>query len=387
MLKSYKIFYLLLFALLCCRKPYNPPAVKNNNNYLVVEGVINTGTDSTSFKLSRTINLSAGIAANPETGAMVTVESNANTSYPLTETKPGYYTSAGLNLDMTKQYRLQITTTDNQQYLSDFVAVKPTPPIDSVGYIVQSNGIQLYVNTHDPNNNTHYYRWDYTETWNFHAQYETAFITNGKTLQLRTPAQQIFTCFANDTASTITLGSTAKLSKDIVLQQPITQVVSTSEKIETKYSILVRQYALTNDAYSWWTFLKKNTEQLGSIFDAQPSTVRGNIHCTTNPSEPVIGYISVTNVQQKRIFITNAQLPQAWMPVYPYQCQLDSALFCRGAACAQNDVALFILPLNPSEFALSPIITNGAFLGYVAADAQCTDCTIRGTTVQPPFWQ
>jgi hypothetical protein len=40
----------------------------------------------------------------------------------------------------------------------------------------------------------------------------------------------------------------------------------------------VYQYALTKDQYDYWTELKKNSEQLGTLFDAQPSQLNSNIH-------------------------------------------------------------------------------------------------------------
>jgi hypothetical protein len=377
---------ILAIVITGCKKPYNPVIVASNTNYLVVEGVINSGQDSTIIHLSRTLNISDTTKVNPESGAQVTVESDQNTIYPIQEISKGVYASPSLNLDAAHKYHLHIKTTDGKEYLSDPEAVKPTPPIDSVGFSVQGSGIQLYVNTHDPNNSTHYYRWDYTETWNFHAKYETSLITDGTKLNLRTPAQEIFTCFGNQGSSTILLGSSAKLAQDVIYQSPLTQVASTSEKLETKYSILVKQYALTTDAYNFYTNLKKNTEQLGSIFAAQPSELAGNIHCVTNPAETVVGYITVTNVQQKRIFISNNQLPDAWQPVYPYQCELDTLLFSHQGG--QNDVALFLIPLGSTEYAIGGVSDKfGNLLGYLSADSECADCTIRGTNVQPPFWK
>jgi hypothetical protein len=186
----------------------------------------------------------------------------------------------------------------------------------------------------------------------------------------------------------VLLGSTAKLVNDVVYQQPLTQITSTSEKIEAKYSILVKQYALTSDAYNFWQNVKTNSEQLGTLFGPLPSEIPGNIHCVTTPSEQVIGYVSVTNVQQKRIFISNDQLPSSWRPEYPYECEIDTMLYCRGPTCGQNDIALFLLPIGTTEFAIVPYTSKtGAALGYLAADAECADCTIRGTTKQPSFWQ
>jgi len=384
--KNYKYLILILAIMGSgCKKPYAPQIAAVNSNYLVVEGVINAGQDSTFIKLSHTVTISGKATGVPELGARLSVESDQGNVYPLVELGKGNYASAPLNLDNNHKYHLHITTLAGKEYVSDAAAIKFTPPIDSVGYTVQNNGIQLYANTHDPNNNTRYYRWDYAETWNFHAKYQTSFITDGVNLNYRTPAQQIFTCFASDTSSSILLGSSSALVKDEIYQAPLTQVISTSEKIETKYSILVKEYALTKEAYNFWQNMKKNTEQLGSIFDAQPSEVPGNIHCITNPAEPVIGYVSVTNVQQKRIFINRDELPQSWEYTYPYECGLDTMLFLtRGG---QNNVAAYLIPLNTTEFAISPISANNKLLGFLSTSAQCADCTIRGTTKQPVFWK
>jgi len=377
---------LFIIAAICCKKPYAPTIVSTDNHYLVVEGVINSGADSTFITLNRTVKLSDSVNHTAELGARVTVEGDQGAVYPLVEMGSGVYASAGLNLDNSHKYHLHIITSDNKEYRSDDEAVKVTPPIDSVGFTVKSDGIQLYVNTHDPNNNTRYYRWDYQETWNFHAKYSSGLVTNGTEMVLRPVDKQVYTCWGNRISSDILLGSTKALVQDVVYQNPLTQVASTSEKLETKYSILVKEYALTQEAYTFWQNLKTNNEQLGTIFSVMPSELTGNIHCVSNPAEPVIGYVSVGTVQQKRIFITQQQLPQTWFPVYPYDCKLDSMLFCDGPSC-ENDVALFLIPLGSKEYAINAIYVKGALIGYLSSDKECSDCTIRGSNKQPPFWK
>ena len=372
-----------------CKTPYAPHIAASNTNYLVVEGVINSGQDSTIINLSRTVPLSANVSASPELNAVVTVVDNQNASYPLQEIGNGKYASPSLNLDNTRQYRLKIVTSGGKTYQSDLEAVRNNPAIDSVGYILQSNGLQMYVNTHDPNNNTHYYRWDYREDWEFHAEYQSQFITNGTEIVQRTPDQQIYYCYTNDNSTTILVGSSAKLVQDVIYQSPLTQIPSTSEKVEMKYSILVKQYAMTPDEFDFWQNLKKNTEQLGSIFDPQPSNLNGNVHCITTPSETVIGYVGVTNVQQKRIFISSGQLPITWIPQYPYQCEQDSNLFCKPSdgGCI-NQVQQNLIPIGSSELITSPIYQPSPIIvGYLGTTQSCVDCTIRGTKQQPAFWR
>jgi len=382
------LFLCLLFS---CRKPYNPPAISSPGNYLVVEGVINSGTDTTVIKLSRTVNLSSNSVSNPVTGATVLVQSNQNTSYPLVESKPGTYTCPGLNLNNSYQYRLSISA-GNEQYQSDYVPVLNSPPIDSVGFTIASNGLNIYSNTHDPANAINYYRWDYQETWIYRPTYSSAYISNGDTVLIRTPAQQVEECWPNDTSSTIILNSSARLSKAVIVDNPITFIASTSQKLGDEYSILVHQYALTPDAYTFWQILKTNSENLGSIFDAQPSEIPGNIHSVTNPKEPVLGYISVGSVVSKRIFIHNQQLP-AWLPTPIYSCQLDTFYYAAHVGDQIiNQVNEFI---NYNKGAVSgayiPIdaitIHEGPILGFTASTPDCTECTILGPNVEPSFWK
>ena len=365
-----------------CRKPYNPPAINAPGSYLVVEGVINAGSDSTTIMLSKTVSLSSTPTVAPVTGAIVTVLRDDNISYPLAETGNGNYASPGLNLDNTHQYRLNIKTTDGQQYQSDPEPVLITPPIDSVGFNIvsqPSTGIQIYANTHDPSGAVKYYRWSYTENWEFNAYYPSSYISNGTAIVPRTLGQQVSPCYSSDVSSNIVLGSSAKLSQAVINHSPITFLSSTSEKIEDRYRILVNQYALSGDAYSFWESLRTNTEQLGSIFDAQPSTSPGNIHCVNNPAEPVLGYISVCTVTTRTLFLYNYNLP-AWVPTYPYQCEQDTAYFGTG-----NYIAL--VEGTTSELATSQLTKQGVVVGYLFSSPPCADCTIRGTINPPPFWQ
>lgn len=375
----------MITVMVACRKPYSPRVINSPKSYLVVEGVINT-TDTTTIKVSRTVNISNAHTTNP-IAANVSIESDIGETYPLYQTAAGVYTLAGIQLDSKHKYRLNLTTLDNEnQYRSDFVAVKDAPAIDSVGFNLTGKGIQIYTNTHDPANNTRYYRYDYVETWRFHSAYSSSWKSDGTGIVPRPPEEQIFYCFKSDASSSIVLGSTARLSQDLLFQTPITSVEATSEKLGIKYSILVKQYALTADAYKFWETLRKNTEQLGSIFDAEPTQLAGNIHNINDNSDVVIGYISAGAVATKRIFIANEKLPSNFYPVYPYQCSLDSAFYDQAQSHA-NTVQLYmihgsLIPVSAFYNASGP-----APIGFVGSSALCVDCTLRGTTKQPDFWQ
>ncbi len=409
------ICLLILLAVIAagCKKPFDPVVLSTSNSYLVVEGVINSGSDSTFIKLSHTVKLSDKTSANPELNATVTVEGDQSTSYRLTETGNGNYSCAGLNLDNSHKYRLDIKTSNGKQYLSDYVDVVNSPPIDSVSYDAQGalsvQGVNIYVSTHDASNKARYFRWDYQETWIFTSNFLSAFKSNGDTVLGRDLLNDnIYQCWLSDTSSTIVLGSSAKLSQNVITRNPIISIASTSEKIGLEYSILVRQYALTSDAYNFYTNLKKNTEQLGSIFDAQPSEISGNIHSVSNPSEPVIGYISVGSTTSQRIFIPARILPD-WPSPPPFYsdcilavdpeepkspCCYYVFVDLQGNTVNQVDRYINYNSLNFIPGGDDPLIPVSAIgipghppIGYTAASRKCTDCTLRGTNKKPAFWK
>ena len=377
-----------------CKKPYLPPVIASAPSYLVVEGAINTGLDSTIIHLSNTIALSSpdGTTPPPVLNATVVIQSDANANYPLTSSGNGYYTTTGLNLSASNKYRLQITISDNKVYRSDFVAVKNAQAIDSLSYQVENNGVQINVNTHDPSNDTRYYRWDYSETWIIHAEYQSLLMVVTSpvdTIVPRDAAHEIYRCWQSDRSSDIILASTSKLSSDVLGAVPITLVPSNSEKFTERYSILVKQYALTPDAYNYYLELRKNTEELGGIFDPQPTTLTGNIHCITNPAEQVIGYITAGVITQKRIFISSSTLPAfpQWQPITPYNdCQMYTYLYFNPVT-KNNDIPLYFYNGNKLNIPIAAVKQPGKpIIGYTSSSGICVDCTLRGTNKQPGFW-
>jgi hypothetical protein len=371
-----------------CKKPYNPPVISDDNHYLVVEGVINSGNDSTIISLSKTVKISENVRTQPVTNYTVVVErEQAGVSYTLQSEGNGKYDIGPMHLDATKKYRLRITAPEGKEYASDYVEVKQTQPIDSIGFIVKNNALQVYVNTHDATSNTRYYRWDYDETWKFNSEFHSDYIVDAMTKQVRPRRfdENVYTCFTGDKSSNIIIGSSVKLAQDVIYQGLITTIPRDAEKISVRYSILLKQYALTKTGYQFWESMKKNTEQLGSIFDAQPTQLTGNIHCTSDPAEPVIGYISISNTQTKRIFIDNTQLPQDWIPKYPYDCLAPDSAYFYNPKTKISEVQAYIIV--GGGIPLELMYVEGSIAGFTYSSEVCSVCTIRGRVEPPLFWK
>ncbi|NCD70047.1 DUF4249 domain-containing protein [Mucilaginibacter agri] len=378
--------YLLLLSMLsvvACRESYTPPSTSSNVSNLVVEGLINSSADSTIITLSRTVKLTDSTILKPELHAILSVESDGGSTFNLTELPKGRYYSVGHILPLTNKYRLRIKTADSKTYLSDYVEVKQSPAIDSLSWKAQPAALQVYASTHDPKNSTTYYRYDYVDTWQFQTAYQSLYkVVNGAIVLRDIVNDDVFTCWQSSVSSRVTLASSAKLKQDVIYEAPVITVPFDSEKLSLDYSILVKQYALTKEAFAFWTNMQKNTEQLGSIFDAQPTQLQGNIHNINDATEIVVGYLSVGTVTQQRIFIKKSQLPRSYLVKDLYSCHADTLLYNRSMV---NEVERYIL--SGIELPLYPVNSGGAAIGFMGAPPDCADCTLRGVNKKPTFWQ
>ena len=73
-----------------------PPVVSTNASFLVVEGFIDNGPDSTMITLTRSYKLDDTAQLKAEPGAQLDVEGTDNSSYPLTELGNGQYAVPGV---------------------------------------------------------------------------------------------------------------------------------------------------------------------------------------------------------------------------------------------------------------------------------------------------
>ncbi len=342
----------------------------------MVEGVLNAGAGPTTLRLTRTYKLGDGAQLTGERNANVVVEGKDNTTRQLAMTSDGTYTSPNLNLVLNQEYRLRITTSIGKEYLSDYVIARKTPVIDSLGFRQEDKGVQVYVNAHDDLNNTRYYRWDFDETWEIKSYYFSYFkFTGPETVVERRSTDYVSVCWKYNSSNNIVLGSTAALGSDIVYRAPVAFMFNGDEKLAIRYSILLRQYALDKQGYEFYNLMKKNTESLGTIFDAQPSELKGNIRSISDPGEPVIGFISASTIEEKRFFITSLQLDR-WR--------------------FYQDCTMGTVPNHPDSLRnayeggysiINAIGGSNSPVAYEASYKRCVECPARGgSLLRPSYW-
>jgi hypothetical protein len=347
------------------------PETTEDQNILVVEGLITDQPGSGTIKISTSMPL-GGISANrPLSGCGVTLSDDLGNFFTLNESAPGSYVpNSSFHGAVGRTYILHIRRSSAQNtlsYQSAPMLMRPVPGIDSLYYervilsrasdgYPTSEGCQIYLNTHDPDKLCRFYRWEFAETWEFRLPYQVA----NKT------------CWVTSYSDKINIKTTSSFSDDIIEHQPLNYITNESDRLKIKYSILVNQYSLGEDEYLYWEKLQNTVEQVGSLYDMTPSSIPSNIKCIEKPAESVLGYFSVSSVKSRRIFIKDQ---------------------FRGMPDLYNDCENIVVPyfdpipsLNLTTWLIIDHPEPPPGYKVLTVHKGCADCTVRGTTLEPDFW-
>lgn len=372
---------LLLFVLAGCLEPYTPAAIEEDVSILVVDGFLNSTSRTVTVNLSRTLPIYAETAYTREENATVFLEDENNVRQPLAEVSPGLYVKENLILNLAKKYRIYIITED-EEYYSEFITVKQAPSLDKITWQGLENGVQVYVDAHDPTNQTRYYQWKFAETWQYTANYFVNIKVEDDSVLFRKEEELTYLCYKSEVSNQILIESTTRLSEDVVHNFPLYLIPKGSTKVALRYSVLVQQRALDADAYNYLLQLKKTTETLGGLFDPLPSQLVGNIYKADNSNGPVIGYFMGGSVKEKRIFINYSQLPTHLRKIdYPLTyCPIDTV--------TKTEIYSLYPEYQIIEGYPSADLDPHEFNEFLITTKFCTDCRLKdgGTLIRPDFW-
>jgi hypothetical protein len=368
---SWIAFMVLGLVALACLDPYNPPTTNEKTDFLVVDGSINSTDSLVTVMLGRAINLSSTAEYPAETNATVMIEDSNNQTALLPEIEAGVY-SLKHTFDDNLQYRLKITARGSE-YASDFISLEKNSPMDSVSWKADGTELEIYANTHDFSEGHKYYRYTIEETYEYTSIFSSRYkLVNGQAV-FRTPQEDIYHCWLTQAPPTLTVTSTENLSQNIIANFPIHTIQKGDRRLWRNYSLLVRQIALSKEAFNHWNQIRTLTESLGGLFDPIPYQITGNIRSVTNSNEIVLGYFNGGAVSEKRLIIRSKELPSE------YQNSPESD-------CTEELMPIENLAsLEGKNFFLTRALMVGpSVVGYFYAIPDCTDCSLQGGTTEKP---
>jgi hypothetical protein len=373
-MKISKIIILFLAATaISCISQFTPEIV-SQNDYLTVNGLVTDENRCYSIILGISHPLDETAAEKPAVKASVYVRDDLGNSYYFREKSPGKYTSDSTVFtgQPERSYVLSIEY-NGKQYISSLCALQAAPPIDSLGFEVIDREInvsgekekvtRVNLSTLDREGRCHYFRWSFEETWEMHLPFN--YLTQEKRY-----------CWKTEVSHNILIANTEALSEDRITDLTLTTFNNSTDRGQFRYSMLVRQYAVSREEYEFWDKVRTMSENTGGLYDVTPVSVTGNIQCITDPAEIVLGYFSVSGVSHKRIFIKD---PLIVPDLYTNKCVED--IIRANNTLPGLGYSVFIL----SVYEDLPDRGMGLFWA-ITSDKGCTDCAYMGSNVKPDYW-
>lgn len=390
------ILALIVFFFWGCTEPY---ALQTNTfeEALVIEATLTNELKKQEIKISRTYKLEEN-GPTFETEAIVYITDNMGNQYYFKENNGKYESEVAFQTVLNRDYKLFVITKEGKTYESNVQRLTTINPIESVQAKQATKegerGVEISVNSYDPTNTSKYYRYTYQET----SKVTVPYWLPSKAVLIPVPnVRYIYwpigfvsrvgeseICYTTTNATDIILKNTVNQSEDRVNQFPVRFISNKDYTIAERYSILVTQYVQNLQSYTFYNTLKKITGSGSILSQTQPGAFVGNISCTSNPNEKVLGFFEVSSVSYKRFFFSYSDIfPNEALPPYFDECKLlplDSTDYGSsgdgGPAAALREGIL--------SGTLYHYSTN--FPVYIMVKAVCSDCTTFSSNVKPAFW-
>lgn len=360
-------FGLFLLLFIRCSIEFIPDSDENKEQ-LVVEGMITDQNRVNRIRLSRSLPVGKPLVRKAVKGAVVTITDEKGIITILKESPAGTYST-----DSTKFrghiggiYSLNIQI-NNVNYATDFIELKPVPPISSLYYekvVINysrdssdiDEGCNIFADSYDPSGKCLFFRWDYIETWEYRIPYNVV--------------NKI--CYITERSDEILIKNTSLYNQARVSKYPVLFISNNSDRLKERYSILVNQYSLNESEYNFWERVQNISQKTGNLYDITPGAIPSNIMCCERPEEKVLGYFSVSAVAQKRLFIKDMFLG---LPNFVTYCATDTL---KGNLPESG--------LNTKYWVIEDYSDEIPPFWIISTFRECADCTTRGTSVMPSFW-
>jgi hypothetical protein len=203
----------LVMAALSCIRPFDPLIEADEENKYVVSGCITDeeGEQSVYISVSSPMDSPEYL---PLSGCAVETSDNQGNSFVLNETETGKYT-AWIGQEYLRPgiaYQVSVYTPSGDIITSAPDTMPQSPPIDSIYFImedqptsvpsVNNRGLQFYADLDARQFFAYYYKWEVTETWEYHATHAKEYYYDGNFHEIVPPDSSAYFCWLNTRVKT-----------------------------------------------------------------------------------------------------------------------------------------------------------------------------------------
>ena len=380
-----KIFYFIsafifLAIVNSCVEEFDA-ATEEFEDVIVIEATITDELKYHKIILSRTYKFE-DFGASPESGAVIKITTSNNDTFNFSETAFGIYTSNNMfKVTPNIEYKLSIKTKDGKEYASHNTVLPNISTIDKVYAEKKINedgveGVALYVDSFDASNKSKYYGFEFEETYKIIAPFWTSedlVLTSSGGLRVVPRSQEEQTCYKTIESKGRLLTNTNLLEEDRITKFLLKFIPSEDISLNTRYSILVKQYVQSSESYNYLRILEEFSSSQSLFSQSQPGFLTSNIFSVSNSNEKVLGFFEVSSVSEKRIFFD--RLDVLGEP-YPWICEVFDPPYGQLVGLVKNDLVTLIFEKPQGE-------EGGP---YDVVRRICGDCTKSGSNIRPNFW-
>ena len=363
---------------------------------MVVESTITNETKPQIVKISRTSTLE-----NPEilieNNATVTISGSNGEVYNFSQDgETGFYISnQSFSALPNVSYTLNIKTQADKNYTSSAVTLPQTVEMDEVyaETIVDlsdnKDGVQVLVNTEDATGNAKYFRYESEETYkisapnpsNFNSEIINYNPISGTYQVVLTPRDPEEICYSSEYSTGILQTTTTDFNENRVFRFPVRYLSKRDPKLQTRYSILVKQYVQSVEAYTFYKIVKELGSVESLLSQGQPGYVAGNMTSEANPDEKVLGFFEASSMTSKRIYFNYEDLG---LEKPPYFIECEPLLLDYNFTENPNEREIIYTYLTFYDY---QVLNLSQLTKYLIVQPECSVCTYFSSNIKPDFWE
>ncbi len=348
------LFPVLLVVMDGCVEPLKLDDYNSYRTQLVVDGMITDQPGPYTVSLYQSLPLNADIdLPSRVTGAIVTLFDDAGNQETLTEITDGkYQTSAnGMHGIVGRKYHITISVNE-KEYASRPQQMFPAGSITDLFAEFEENAInhddltkphdavRVYCNAKGEAGAPNLFRWRWSGTYElrtFPELHERFVGTSPDPIPDPFPcsgyiyregalvsvdACDCCNCWANETAGTALVSKNTFAEANTFNRELIATLPFVWQRFYYKYHVKLEQLSLSPEVYDFWRLVQAQQNSGGDIFQPNSIRISGNIVCTTDPEEDVVGVFGVSAVTEQSFFIPSGIFKKLVIPdTITFPCQ------------------------------------------------------------------
>lgn len=305
-----RAIYIILTAILAasCVYSFEPEGIVSQRRIVIEGDILIGGMTEVDVRCTMPIIYDEEFDMSTPVGRAWIEDSNGLTyedqSAPLLKSSFTFDTREA-SADCSYRLHFQDYGTGNE-YISRWQSVIKAPTVTDMSFDYDLENVNIRMDV--VGNDTNYYRWDYVEDWEYHAEYAPTYIFDANRGGPRyfndgLPDYSNYWCWNRAISKEFGLASTERQSQNRLDKQILVTDSRRSIKYQSHYRMDVTVRGLDKDAYDYLRNMKEISNITGSLFAPSPDDMRGNIICQQDSTEFVIGYISAVQIEKHRMYI------------------------------------------------------------------------------------